>query len=314
MTDLAIIIVTWNVRELVLDALRTLYDDLAQSDLHSQVIVVDSASSDDTVTAIRATYPQVQVIASDENLGFAGGNNRGLQALGFGKSNPASISELPSAVYLLNPDTLTQTGATRQLFDTLMADDRNGVVGARLSYGDGRFQHASFHFPGLRQLWVEFFPIPGRFVESSFNGRYPRSQYEAQQPFEVDFMLGATMMLRREVIQQTGMFDPQFFMYAEEVDWQWRIRNAGWRILCVPQAHVVHLAGQSTGQVQPRSLLNLWKSRLYLFEKHYPSWKLAIAKQMIALGMRRKIANARHQHTEPDIIATYQTIYELAQQ
>jgi GT2 family glycosyltransferase len=167
-------------------------------------------------------------------------------------------------------------------------------------------------FPGLSQLWVEFFPTPGRFYEHHFNGRYPRELYQGDKPFEVDFMLGATMMLRREVIQETNMFDLQFFMYAEEVDWQWRIRNAGWRILCVPQAHVVHLGGQSTGQVKPRSITDLWQSRLRLYEKHYTSWKLAIAKRMVALGMSRKIRQAQQENLDNELIEAYRKVRELA--
>jgi N-acetylglucosaminyl-diphospho-decaprenol L-rhamnosyltransferase len=298
--DLAVVIVTWNVREIVLDALRTLYADLAESDLEARVIVVDSASSDDSAGSVRANFPQVEVIVSQENIGFGNANNLGIQALG----------DLPPVVYFLNPDTLTEKGATRKLYDTLIADKSIGLVGARLSYGDGSFQHSCFAFPGLRQLWVEFFPTPGRLIEGRFNGRYPRSLYDGNEPFDVDFMLGATMMLRRETIEATKGFDPKFFMYGEEVDWQWRIHKAGWRVLCVPQAHVVHLVGQSTAQAKARSVLNLWESRLYLFQKHYPAWKLAIAKQMIILGMNRKIKAT----TDESLIAAYRQVQEMARQ
>jgi N-acetylglucosaminyl-diphospho-decaprenol L-rhamnosyltransferase len=298
--DLAVVIVSWNVREIVQDALRTLYEDLASSGLEARVIVVDSASSDDTIGAVKANFPQTETIASAENLGFGKANNLGIKALG----------DLPPAVYLLNPDTLSQKGATRTLFDALMADKSVGLVGARLTYGDGSFQDSCFEFPGLKQLWVEFFPTPGRFIVGRFNGRYPRSLYAGNQPFDVDFMLGATMMLRREVIEQTDGFDPHFFMYGEEVDWQWRIRKAGWRILCVPQAHVVHLVGQSTGQAKARSVVNLWESRLYLFKKHYPAWKLAIAKPMIILGMERKI----RQTNDASLIEAYRQVQEMAKQ
>lgn len=311
MIDLAVIIVTWNVRDIVLDALRTLYADLEQSTLNANVIVVDSASSDGTVDAIREQFPQTTIIASDNNLGFAGGNNVGIESLRFGDET-VDPSQLPKAVYLLNPDTLTNIGATKTLFDTLMAHNDVGVVGARLTYGDGSFQHSSFMFPDLGQLWVEFFPTPGRFIEHPFNGRYPRHLYQANEPFPVDFMLGATMMLKREVIQKTGMFDLQFFMYAEEVDWQWRIHKAGWRILCVPDAHVVHLGGQSTGQVAARSIINLWQSRLYLYQKHYSKLKLSLAKGLIALGMTRKIQQTSSDESNKSIINAYKEIRSLA--
>jgi hypothetical protein len=308
--DIAVIIVTWNVCELVQDALRTLYDDLQTGGLRAQVIVVDSASSDGTVQAVRDNFPQTRVIASETNLGFAGGNNAGMQLLGFGDDSTPPQT-LPRAVYLLNPDTLTQPGATRTLYDALFAAPDRGVTGARLTYGDGSFQHSAFMFPGLRQLWVEFFPTPGRFIEGTFNGRYPRELYDGQQPFEVDFMLGATLMIRREVILQTGMFDPAFFMYGEEVDWQWRIRNAGWNILCVPDARVVHLAGKSTGQVKARSVLNLWQSRLRLFQKHYPAWKEALARRLVAAGMERLIRRGVQSGTPQNVLNAYAKIREM---
>lgn len=286
MHDLAVIIVTWNVRDLALNALRSLFADLEHSDLDAVVYVVDSASSDGTSDAVAAAFPQVELIASEENLGFGRANNAALRALGFGTDDDAN---LPRAVYLLNPDTITQAGATRRLFDTLTANERVGLVGAQLAYEDGSFQHGAFGFPGLRQLWVEFFPTPGRFIEGRFNGRYPRTWYQRGEPFPVDFTLGATMMLKREVIQQTGMFDEAFFMYCEEIDWAWRIHEAGWEVQAVPDAHVTHLAGKSASQVRPRSLVNLWTSRLHLFGKHYPGWKRVVARWMIAAGMTRKI-------------------------
>lgn len=309
MHDLAVILVTWNVRDLIEEALRSLLDDLDGSGLQVRVLAVDSASSDGTPDLIRTAFPQVELIACEENLGFTRGNNLALRRLGAEGDEAA----LPRAVYLLNPDTITQPGATRALFDALFAAPDVGMVGARLSYGDGRFQHGAFMFPGLRQIWAEFFPTPGRFLEGRFNGRYPRALYAGDVPFEVDFTLGATMMLRREVIQQTGILDEGFFMYCEEVDWAWRIRRAGWRILLVPTAHVVHLGGQSSSQVRARSQRYLWESRLRLYGKHYPRWKQSLARGLVALGMRRRLRALQSDQTSDaaareELRATYQAL------
>mgnify|MGYP000861746349 CR=1 FL=1 len=306
MLDIAVVIVTWNVRELVLEAIRSLYVDIASSGLEVEVWVVDSASSDGTIEAIRNAFPQTHLIASTENLGFGRANNLALHEIGFGQTNPER--DLPTAVYLLNPDTITHLGATRILFDALLSQPTVGLVGAHLAYGDGTFQHSAFGFPGLRQLWVEFFPTPGRLIEGSFNGRYPQTAYTGSSPFPVDCVLGATMMLRREVIQQTGMFDEQFFMYCEEIDWAWRIHKAGWQIYCVPTARVTHLGGQSTGLVRPRAVIDLWTSRLRLFDKHYPLWKRQLARQMVKLGMSRKLTQERN----ADVLAAYRQVQKLA--
>ncbi len=307
MTELAVVVVTWNVRELALDAVGSLLRDVEAHGPSTEVYVVDSASSDGTADAITRAFPQVHVTASPENLGFARANNVALRQIGFGSSG----ANLPNAVYLLNPDTITQPGATRTLYNALLNDPKVGIVGAQLAYGDGSFQHGAFAFPGLRQLWVELFPTPGRLVESGFNGRYPPEAYQSQSPFPVDFVLGAALMLRREVIEQTGIFDEAFFMYCEEIDWAWRIHKAGWGARCVPSARVTHLSGQSSAQVRPRALLNLWTSRLLLFRKHYPPWKFMLAKRMISIGMQRKL------HTpgiSAEVADAYRQIDNLARQ
>ncbi|MFN8451099.1 MAG: glycosyltransferase [Anaerolineae bacterium] len=137
---LAVVIVTWNVRDLALDALRSLYADLDASGLRAEVYVVDSASSDGTPAAVAAAFPQVKLTASAENLGFGRANNLAIRQI-------MEAAEQPQAIYLLNPDTITQPGATRALYDALLAEPRVGLVGARLSYGDGSFQHGAFGFP-----------------------------------------------------------------------------------------------------------------------------------------------------------------------
>lgn len=315
MADLAVVIVTWNVRELVMQALGSLLADLETSGLDAAVYVVDSASSDGTAEAVAAAFPPVRVIASAENLGFGKANNRALREMGFAPDQPSKApplspasDALPNAVYLLNPDTITLPGATRHLYDALMSAPDVGLVGAQLAYEDGSFQHSAFGFPGLRQLWAEFFPTPGRLIEGRFNGRYPRALYERGQPFDADCVLGATMMLRREVIEQTGGFDEAFFMYCEEIDWAWRIRQAGWRTQCVPAARVVHLAGKSASQARPQSIINLWTSRLHLYAKHYPAWKLWLARGLVALGMTRRL----RQGEQPEVRAAYARVREMA--
>lgn len=288
--ELTVIIVSWNTRELTLNALHTLLADVETHGPATQIWVVDCASSDGTVEAIQQRFPQVTLIASDRNLGFAAGNNLALRQLGFGAASEIAVASKSSrAVYLLNPDTETQPGATHTLFEALFALPRAGVVGAQLAYADGSFQHSAFRFPGLAQLWFELFPAPARFYDSRLNGRYPRRWYDRGLPFRVDHTLGATMMLRREVIEQVGLLDEGYFMYSEEIDWSLRIRRAGWEIYTVPAARVVHLAGKSTSQVRPQSLINLWRSRLRLFDRYYPAPKRWLARHLVRLGMRYRL-------------------------
>lgn len=308
MIDLAVIVVTWNNADVIVEALQSLLDDLQGSGLRSEVWLVDSASTDETVEIVRRRFASVKLIACEQNIGFGAGNNLALQAIGF--HGEGGATELPSAVYLLNPDTVTHPGASLRLFNTLMAQADVGLVGARLTFGDGGFQHSAFRFPDLRQIWTEFFPTPGRLTEGPFNGRYPREQYDSARPFDVDFTLGATMMLKREVIQQTRGFNTDFFLYCEEIDWAWRIKRAGWRILCMPQAQVTHLGGSSTSQARPRSQTDLWKSRLLLYDTYYPRWKRVAARQLMILGMKRKLRALGA--ADPELKRAYRAIIEMA--
>ena len=308
MLDLAVVIVTWNNAAVIGDALSSLLADLDASGLRFQVWLADSASSDATADLVERDFPQVRLIRSEINLGFGRANNLALRQIGFWQDTAAA--DLPNAVYLLNPDTVTQSGATKTLHETLFAISDAGLVGARLRFADGSFQHSAFRFPGLRQIWCEFFATPGRFREGAFNGRYPRALYDRGEPFAVDFALGATMMLKRDALRQCGGFDERFFMYCEEVDLQWRMRRNGWQVYCAPSARVIHLGGGSASQARPASLVNLWRSRLQLADKHYPAWQRAMARRLITAGMRRRIKTLRG--VDDELAAACAEVIELA--
>jgi GT2 family glycosyltransferase len=153
--------------------------------------------------------------------------------------------------------------------------------------------------------------------ETRLNGRYPRALYAGGKPFPVDHPLGATFMLRREVIQQTGMFDEQFYLYCEEVDWAWRIHKAGWGAVCVPAAEVVHYGGQSTGQVRAQSVINLWTARLKLYRKHYAPLKAMLARAIVRAGMNRLIQvtardSSQTEEVRRELVNAYREVIRLS--
>lgn len=314
MTDLAIIIVNWNVRDLLVTCLHSIRADLANSNLTVQIWVVDNGSSDGSVAMLRRDFPEVHLIANDRNLGFAGGNNAALRAIGFSDYSQSSAASsthsaeiLPAAVLLLNPDTELHPGALQSLVDFLRRTPQAGIAGAQLLFGDGSFQHSVFDFPGLWQLAIELLPGPGRLVESRLNGRYPRRLYEQGKPFKVGHPLGAAMCVRREAIAQAGLLDEQYHMYVEEVDWSKRIQTAGWQAYCVPAAKITHLGGQSSSQIKTTSFVNLWRSRRRFYDKHYSPPKVWLARQIVRVGMCR-LANqavqaARRGELEQSILA-----------
>lgn len=286
--SVGVVIVSWNVRDLLARCLYSLFAELERAQIAARVVVVDNASFDNSPDMIRAQFPQVELIAREDNLGFAKGNNLGLRHLGYG----ASANMPPASCLLLNPDTEVQPGSIKTLLDVLHSRPRAAIVTSRLSYGSGAFQHSAFHFPGLGQLYIDLFPVPGRFYESRLNGRYPRKLYGGQQPFEIDTPLGAVMLLRREALEQVGLFDEEFALYCEEIDWAARFKEAGWKNLCAPTAHVIHYEGKSTSQVRVQSFVKLWTSRYQLHRKHPQFAPLALARRIVIAGMKRKMRDA----------------------
>jgi N-acetylglucosaminyl-diphospho-decaprenol L-rhamnosyltransferase len=282
MAELAVVIVSWNVRDLLAACLRSLFADIQQSDLAAQVWVVDNGSADGTPDMVAESFPAVHLIANQENLGFVRANNRALREL------QDSEKRTPRFVWLLNPDTEVLPGATAALLSALTADPQTGMVGPRLVYADGSLQHSAFRFPGLIQLLFDLFPLPARLYDTPLNGRYPRRLYEGERPFPVDFPLGASMMVKSAAIADVGLMDESFFMYCEEIDWCWRMRKASWNIYCVPSAHVIHHAGQSSGQVRVSSFVNLWTSRAHLYARHHRPLTRRLARILVNVGMKRR--------------------------
>ena len=301
MAHLAVVIVSWNVRDLLRAGLRSLFADLDRSSLEAQVWVVDNGSTDGSPKMVAQTFPAVHLVASRENLGFAAGNNLALRAI---LQSTQHATRNTKYVWLLNPDTEVQPGATAALLAALEAHPQAGVAGAKLLYADGSLQHSAFRFPDLMQLVFDLFPLPPRFYDTSLNGRYPRRLYEGKEPFPVGHPLGAAMMVRAEAVVQVGPMDEGFWMYCEEIDWCWRMHKAGWAVLCVPTAQVIHYAGKSTGQVRVASFVALWRSRLRLYDKHYPPSKRRLARQLVRLGMRWRMQQARAAHRRGEIGVT----------
>jgi len=298
MIDVAIIIVSWNVRNYLSDCLRSVAADLHASRLRGEVWVIDNASTDGTVALLEDLFPQVNIIANQNNVGFGAANNQGMRA---------AAASRPRYYFFLNPDTLVRPGAIGRLVKCLDERPKGGMAGARLVYGDCRFQHSAFSFPGLGQLVFDLYPMPARLYESRLNGRYPRRYYHSDRsPFAVDHPLGATMLVRADVAESTDGFDESFHMYCEEIDWSWRVRESGWEIYAVPTAEIVHFSGESARQIPTQSLINLWESRAQLYDKHHGRLKRAVASWLVRSQMTRRAHHAK----DPQLKAAYEHIAE----
>jgi N-acetylglucosaminyl-diphospho-decaprenol L-rhamnosyltransferase len=230
---LSIVIVSFNTRDITLKCLEALYEDLsaAQGALSADVWVVDNASSDGSAAAIRAQFPRVRLVENRTNRGFGAANNQAFRLA-------AGCRFL-----LLNSDALVRAGTCVTLVHCLGRHPASGVVGPRLLNADLSLQRSCFPFPTTAQAWLENVWVSRLLARLRLRDDYERWPHDCEK--EVDWVVGACMMVRREVLDAVGGFDEQFFMYAEETDWQRRIRDAGWQVVFTPAASVVHLGGAS---------------------------------------------------------------------
>lgn len=301
MIDVAVVIVSWNVRDYLVKCLRSVYTEFTRSGLSGEVWVVDNDSTDGTAELVEDLFPQVHLIRNEDNPGFGTANNQGMQA--------AAVSE-PRYYFLLNPDTVIHVGSLAAMVTCLDERPDAGMAGARLVYGDGRFQHSAFYFPGLTQLAFDLFKMPDRLYESRWNGRYPRSNFHrSKDPFQIDHPLGACMLVRADVAESTKGFDESFHMYCEEIDWSWRVRSAGWQIYAVPKAEIIHYGGESTRQVPAQSVVNLWKSRAQLYNQIHGRFRVNLATRLVTFGMKKKATET----TDPEMKQAYEEITRIWQ-
>ncbi len=254
--DLSVVIVSWNVRELLSACLDSCLKPTDSAKLNLELIVVDSASSDGTGAFIAEHYPQVKLLAQDRNVGFTAGNNIGLR-IASGRH-----------VLLLNPDTLVLGDALSQMVAYLDAHLTTGAIGPQTRNPDGSIQSTRRRFPTVmtgvfESSWLQ------RFAPRRLLARYYATDIADDVTAEVDWVQGSALMVRREVYLQVGGLDEAFMMFSEEMDWCKRIKAAGWGVSYLGNAHIIHYGGQSTEQVTTRKHVLFQQSKLHYFRKHH---------------------------------------------
>jgi GT2 family glycosyltransferase len=254
---LSIVIVTYNSAAHIDACLRSLVEH-APAIAH-EILVVDNASTDNTVASIRARWSGVRLIEAGANLGFAAANN-----LGIGHS-------FAPLILLLNPDTVVPTGAV----DTLVAvvDRRSdvGIAGPKLIDANGR---AELSWGNMLSPWAE--------LRQQLMARWAESLTRRER--EVDWVSGACMLIRREAADAAGLMDERYFMYAEDVDFCAAVRSRGWKVLFTPAAKVKHLRGQSRATASAATERAYRESQIAFYEKHHPRWAGWLRRYLKAKG------------------------------
>lgn len=286
--DVGIVIVNYNTRDLLRRCLETV---LASRDVSSRACVIDNNSTDGSAEMVLAGFPEVTVVQNADNVGYSAANNQGLRL--FGYDDDGVSAEAPRYALLLNADTeLPEDGlATVVAF----ADDRAdiGVVGPKLIRPDGSLDKACrrsfptpevsfYHMIGLSKL----LPRNPRF------GRYNLSYLDENQTAEVDSVVGAFMLVRREAIRDAGLLDDGFFMYGEDLDWAFRVKQAGWRVFYYADVTVLHVKRASSRQ-NPRARVEFWRSMEIFYRKHYAADTPGLVHALVVAVIRLQIQLTR---------------------
>ena len=272
---LSIVILCWNDRKVIHDALRSIFE--TTRDLLFEVIVSDNGSTDDSVEHIQRCFPHpnLQIVRNHANLGFSKGNNAGIAAA------------KGQYVLILNPDTIIHQEALKKLVDFADQHPEAGAFGCRVLNPDGTYQKTAMVFPTVGRLWLHALGLHrlGRYWRPFLSRTYVGWDGDSER--EIDWHSGCCVMFRRNLLNQLGGFDPRFFYHCEEVDLCFRVQKAGHKVLFTPHANITHLGGQSVKRAPIRFALETHRSFYRYFYKHYGEVGVRRIKMPIVLLLLR---------------------------
>jgi N-acetylglucosaminyl-diphospho-decaprenol L-rhamnosyltransferase len=303
MPSLAIVIVNYNTRDLLRDCLRSIAVGALRC--APEIWVVDNASSDGSAAMVRAEFPHVGLIASAHNGGYAYANNLALREILEWTTNiedsttenqsfdqKSNIKNLkPDYVLLLNSDTTVPPGALDALIDYLESHPDAGACGPKLLLADGSLDLACRRsFPSPAVAFYRIVGLSRLFPRSPRFGRYNMTFLDPDVETEVDAVVGACMLVRASVVREVGLLDEAFFMYGEDLDWAYRIKQYGWRIMYVPSVTIHHYKRASSRQRPFRSIRAFHGAMRVFHRRHYAATTPAALNLLIEAGITLKEA------------------------
>jgi GT2 family glycosyltransferase len=267
--ELSIIIVSYNTRDMLRDCLQSVIN--TTEDISIETIVVDNDSADGSAQMVEEEFPEVQLIANNANLGFAAANNQAYDVCS------------GSYVLMLNPDVLVRNNAIRRVVKVMKADSSFGAAGCKTLNSDGTIQMSVWRFPSVLGILTAGIGLDGVMIPE----RRPIF-YRGQEIVDVDWVQGSFLMVRREAVVGERLLDERYFIYGEEKDLCMHLHKAGWRVVFIPHAEIVHFGGQSAALNPTGNWCELQRSQLLFFRKHYtPLYDFALRSMLFTvLGLR----------------------------
>ncbi len=274
---LSVIIVNYNVKYFLEHCLCSVQK--AVQNIEAEVLVIDNCSSDGSVSYLNPLFPGVRFIKNSENLGF-------------GKANNLCIRLAKGDfVLLLNPDTLLQEDTLQQCLTAFEKDEKTGAIGVRMISGSGRFLKESKRaFPSAAAALYQLTGISALFPTSKVFSNYHLGHLSEHGNHEVDVLCGAFMMIRKTVLNKTGGFDEDFFMYGEDIDLSYRIQKAGYKNLYLATTSIIHFKGESSVKGSPRYVKMFYHAMEVFVKKHYGGTRKAVFVVLLRAGIRMRAA------------------------
>jgi GT2 family glycosyltransferase len=277
--DLSVIIVNYNVKDFLLQCLRSL--GKAINNIKSEIIVIDNHSSDGSVNFLQPLFPGVAFVSLGENLGFARANNIGIQ------------KAKGEFILFLNPDTLLEERTLEVMLRHMRENPQVGMSGCRILNPDGTLQLACRRsFPSPWAAFCKAFGLQKLFPRSRIFAQYNQTYRSDDEPHYVDAISGSFMFVRRKTLEQTGGFDPQFFMFGEDLDLCFRIAQAGWKISYTPQTSLIHFKGESTKRSSIDRVKVFYKAMELYAQKHHGRSSLLLLAVRLGIFVRSALAYA----------------------
>ncbi|MBU3143459.1 glycosyltransferase family 2 protein [Clostridium sp. CF012] len=254
--DLSIIIVNYNTKKLLADTIQSVIDTVGL--IKYEIIVVDNASADGSIEMVNAQYPQANLIENKDNLGFPKANNIGIkEASG-------------RYILLLNSDTKVLNSCVQKCLEYMDSNIKVGALGCKLLLANGKLDHACKRgFPTPEASLYYILNLHKLFPTSKKFGEYTLNYLPIDEINEVDALTGAFMMVRKEVINKVGLLDETFFMYGEDLDWCFRIKEAGYKVIYYPEAVTIHYKGGSSKRKRYKTIYEFHRAMFIFYNKHY---------------------------------------------
>lgn len=280
--DLTVIILNFNVRYLLESCLESLIHSL--QDIASEIIVVDNASTDESVEMVRTRFPQIKILINEQNLGFAKANNQAIRIAG-GKN-----------LLILNPDTLVNRQAITKALNYLQRHDDAGAIGVRMLDGQNKYLKESKR--GFPTVWSSFWKLTGinrLFPDHAGFNHYYLGHLSEHEIHEVEVLTGAFIMIKKNVLEQLDGFDESYFMYGEDIDLSYRIRQLKYKLIYLGTESIIHLKGRSSSAHSYLYVFNFYKAMQVFIKKYYRNsltrWMMMIGIWLtgIASWIKRKI-------------------------